>query len=130
MNTILLVDERISKTFLVYKLLRKLNLSDNIHIERGGINALNFVQDFALMNNNQCPELIIINSALIQPDESHFLEYLRRVNFSNKEKVKLIATGCLTESMDYKDIIVLPEPVTEQALLRVLENPQFKTFAA
>ena len=130
MNTVLLVDESISKTFLVYKLLRKLKLSATIHIERGGTNALGFVQDFALTYNNECPDLIIISSELLQSDASHFLLYLRRMNFSNKDKMKILATGSLPKSINYNDITVLPDPVTEQALIAAIENPQLKTFAA
>ena len=130
MNCILLVDEYISNTFLVYKLLRKLNLSSTIHIERGSTNAFDFVQEYAKTNNNSCPELIIINNKIIHLDGYLFLDFMRGKNFANKDKVKVLVTGNLTENPDYKEITIVPDPVTQLSLLKAIENLGLKTFAA
>jgi len=129
-NCILLADENVSNTFLVYKLLRKLNLSDSIHIVRGGTNALSFVQDFARANNNACPELIIINSKIVKSDGSLFLDLICQNTFANKHNVKILVTGKLAEPIEHKDVILLEEPVTKENLLKAIGNLGFKTFAA
>jgi len=131
MNCALLVDEWISGTFLVYKVLRKIKLFNTINIERGSVNSLNFVQNFAKANNNCCPELIVINCKTLGSEGFLFLELLSQQNFSNKEKVKIIAIGSFPETVSIKDVIVIREPVTAEAFLKILDSEnRFKIAAA
>jgi CheY-like chemotaxis protein len=126
-NCVLLIDDDGITNFINHRLLKKINISDNIQFVTNGDKAIQFITQFAFQNNNYCPELILLDLNMSGADGFDFLNAFRDMAFINKGKVKLII---LTTSTHGKDMnIVLQEnlgyinkPLTEQNLSKALSS--------
>ena len=58
---VLLVDDDGTTNFINYRIITKLDIAEKIHTEINGEKALNFLQYYSENNNNNCPELIILD---------------------------------------------------------------------
>ena len=127
LKCVLLVDDDGTTNFINYRIIYKLNIAEKIHTEINGEKALNFLQFYSENNNNNCPELIILDLKMPVLDGFGVLEYLQIKKFANKDKVKIIV---LTTSMYADDLQSLKrfnveyiaKPLTEKKFLNLLED--------
>jgi response regulator of citrate/malate metabolism len=89
-NCILFVDDDGITNFINHRLLKSLNITDNIQSAVNGDKAMQFISQFAFQNNNRCPELILLDLNMPGGDGFDFLNAFREMTFINKDKVNLI----------------------------------------
>ena len=126
-NCVLLIDDDGTANFIHHRLLKKLNITDNIQSAINGDKGIQFITQYAFQNNNSSPELILLDLNMPGADGFDFLNSFATMNFSNKDNVKLII---LTTSTHIKDLDVVKKsnlgyinkPLTEEKLLNILEK--------
>jgi CheY-like chemotaxis protein len=126
LKCVLLVDDDGTTNFINFRIVNRLNIAEKIHTEINGEKALNFLQFYAENNNNNCPELIILDLKMPVLDGFGVLEYLQIKKFANKDQVKIIV---LTTSLHADDLQSLKrfnveyiaKPLTEKKFLNLLE---------
>ena len=126
-NCVLLVDDDGVTNFINHRLVKKLNLSTRIESAINGADALNFLKEFALKNENKGPELIFLDVNMPILNGFEFVSYFEKLELKNKEKIQLIM---LTSSMHPKVVTKIPEdikvtylekPLTEEKLIDLLK---------
>ncbi|HXA02109.1 MAG TPA: response regulator [Cytophagaceae bacterium] len=124
-NCVLLVDDDGITNFINHRLLKKLNITEDIQSAMNGDKAMQFITQFAFQNNNCCPELILLDLNMPGSDGFDFLNAFKNMSFVNKDKVKLIL---LTTSTHTKDLNIVHQeyigyinkPLTEHKLMEAL----------
>jgi CheY-like chemotaxis protein len=124
---VLLVDDDGTTNFINYRIIYKLDIAEAIHTEVNGEKALNFLQYYSENNNNNCPELIILDLKMPVLDGFGVLEYLQIKKFANKDKVKIIVLTTSIYSDDLNslkkfNVEYIVKPLTENKLLNLLES--------
>jgi response regulator of citrate/malate metabolism len=124
-NCVLLVDDDGTTNFINHRLLKRLNVTDNIQSAINGDRAMQFITQFAFQNNNQCPELILLDINMPGADGFDFINVFRTMVFSNRERVRLIILTTSTHSRDLdiihqENIGYINKPLTEQNLQKAL----------
>jgi response regulator of citrate/malate metabolism len=124
-NCVLLIDDDGTTNFIHHRLLKKLNITDNIQSAINGDKGIQFITQYAFQNNNRSPELILLDLNMPGADGFDFINSFASMSFSNKDRVKLII---LTTSTHTKDLDVVKEsnldyinkPLTEGKLMDIL----------
>ena len=65
-----------------------MNVSEKIELAVNGEKGLNFINHYAMTNDNECPELIFLDINMPVFDGDQFLEYFNRKKFKNKIRLK------------------------------------------
>jgi CheY-like chemotaxis protein len=102
-ENVLLIDDDPISNFLTDTLLRKLNVSRNIHICLNGRKGLSFLKEFYL-KNNYLPGLILVDINMPVMDGFEFLQRFEMEDFDQKSKTRLMM---LSNIIREKDIEVL-----------------------
>jgi response regulator of citrate/malate metabolism len=126
-NCVLLIDDDGTTNFIHHRLLKKINITDNIQSAINGDKAIQFITQYAFQNNNASPDLILLDLNMPGADGFDFLNSFAGMNFSNKNDVKLII---LTTSIHSKDLDVVKaakleyinKPLTQEKLMKALET--------
>ncbi len=100
-NTALIIDDDSISGYLTNKVLKKLNLSENIISFPTAEASLQFLKEFQQKSAGNCPELIIVDIFMPGVDGFGFLEEFNTLSLNNREEVKI---GFLTSSTHEKDI--------------------------
>lgn len=121
LNCALLVDDDGTTNFVNYRLIRNMDITENIHTEYNGEKALNFLQFFAEQHENYAPELILLDLKMPVLDGFEFLEYLSLKRFKNKDRIKVVVLTTSTHREDLEklgrfNINYMNKPLTEDKL--------------
>lgn len=125
-NCVLLVDDDGVTNFINHRLVKKLNLSTRIESATNGIDALNFLKEFALKNDNKGPELIFIDINMPILNGFEFVSYFEKLELNNKEKIRLVMltsginSRLATQIPDDMKVNYLEKPLTEEKLIDLL----------
>jgi two-component SAPR family response regulator len=104
-NFILLIDDDEITNFINVKEITKFGIPGNlIQTCSSGCEALRFLIEFAVENENQAPELIIVDISMPGMDGFEFLEQLNEISFSNWEQIRIIFLSNSTADRDIKKI--------------------------
>jgi CheY-like chemotaxis protein len=127
LKCVLLVDDDGTTNFINFRILTKLGIAEKIHTEISGEKALNFLQYYAENNDNNSPELIVLDLKMPVMDGFSVLEYLQIKKFANKDKIKIfVLTTSLYEddlnSLKRFNVEYISKPLTEKKLLNLLET--------
>ena len=128
LNCILLVDDDGSTNFLNYRIIKKLDITETIETAVNGDKAIQFITQFAFHNNNNAPEVILLDLNMPGADGIDFLTAFKKMNLDNKASVKIII---LSTSSHPKDMLVINEeylgyitkPLTAEKLTKALNIP-------
>jgi response regulator of citrate/malate metabolism len=127
-NCVLLVDDDGVTNFINHRLIKKMNITDNIQSAVNGNEPLKYLKDFSLKNENKGPELVLLDINMPVLDGFEFLEQFQTLSFSNKENIKIVI---LTTSTHQKDILKIStnvhigyinKPLTQDKLMEVLQK--------
>jgi response regulator of citrate/malate metabolism len=127
-NCVLLVDDDGVTNFINHRLIKKMNITGCIQSAVNGNEALKYLKDFSLKNDNKGPELVLLDINMPVLDGFEFLEQFQTMSFSNKENIKIVI---LTTSTHQKDILKISsnthigyinKPLTQDKLMEVLEK--------
>lgn len=124
-NCVLLVDDDSTTNIVNYKLIKNLNITEEIHTEFNGEKALNYLQYYAERHENVAPELILLDLQMPVLDGYEFLEYLRIKKFVNKDRIKVIvltnsARKDDLEKLEKFNVNYMPKPLTQEGLIKAL----------
>ncbi len=100
LNSILLVEDDSITNFINERLLRKLNVAENIKIALNGYEAVSIIQK-TVQENKPCPNLIFLDINMPVMDGFEFLNEFRLLDFPNKNDVVIVV---LTTSTNITDI--------------------------
>lgn len=100
LNSILLVEDDSITNFINERLLRKLDVADDIKIALNGYDAISCIQSIVNEGKN-CPNLIFLDINMPVMDGFEFLNEFKKLEFENKEDVIIVV---LTTSTNLSDI--------------------------
>ena len=125
-NCALIIEDDDTSSFLTQRILAKMNVSDKIELAMNGEKGLNFINYYAMIHDNECPELIFLDINMPVFDGDQFLEYFKRKEFKNKDRIKLIVTTSIIGMKHeiilekFPDVNIIKKPVTSEKLKNVL----------
>jgi response regulator of citrate/malate metabolism len=125
-NCVLLIEDDHVTNFLNNRIIKGLRISEKINLAHNGKEALNFVKNFALMNLNTGPELILVDLNMPVSDGFEFIYSFKELQLSNSDKIKIIVLTTSDHEEDIgkiirdKNIGYINKPLTEDKLLSVL----------
>ena len=96
-DSVLLIDDDAVNNYLNSKLIRKMNISDEIHVATNGSEAVKFVEE----RRQDCPNLIFLDLNMPAIDGFEFLEIFQKMEIPNKDKVVIVI---LTTSTNFGDM--------------------------
>lgn len=124
-NSVVLIDDDEINNYIISRLFKRLNLSEQVTIFRNGREGLNFIQ--SLSNQSEFPEVIFLDIKMPIMTGVEFLEALKKLslNFSN---VKIIVISNSIHPDEFSQLKplgvceVLMKPITEEKLLICLNS--------
>jgi len=124
-NCILLVDDDNINNFINERLLKKLNITNNVKIAMNGEEALDFIK-----NNTEDihPELILLDINMPVMDGFEFLQEYNKVDFNGKLKPHIIMLTTSTNPTDVdkvkkSDITgYINKPLTESKIMEIIQT--------
>lgn len=125
-NCILLIDDDQVNNYLNERLIKQLNITNELRVTRNGQEGLEFIKNYCEEHDDECPELIFLDINMPVMDGFEFLEVFANLPLKNKEKISL---NILTSSTNNKDVATLSalgnfhfiqKPLTEEKLFNCL----------
>jgi CheY-like chemotaxis protein len=125
LNCILLVDDDSITNFINERLIRKLNVTNDVKITVNGEEGIRYIKKQCDIGEI-CPELILLDINMPVMNGFEFIREFEKLEIRNKDKVKIII---LTTSKNIKDVEVLKslgnfefinKPLTEEKLFNCL----------
>ncbi|HEX8548177.1 MAG TPA: response regulator [Cytophagaceae bacterium] len=127
LNCVLLVDDDNVTNFLTERLIKKLDLCDNVKISHNGEEALLYLaQHCCAFDAYNFPELILLDNNMPEMNGIEFLEMINQININSDHRIKIVL---LTNNDDeeinkkVKELGVestLTKPLTEEKLKDIL----------
>ncbi|MBX9851826.1 MAG: response regulator [Cytophagaceae bacterium] len=126
-NSILLVDDDQINNFINRRIIKKLNIAEEVNVALNGEEALNYIQTFCDQTGH-CPELILLDINMPVMNGFEFLNEFSHLQMKNKSNVKIIV---LTTSTNPSDLQKLKEfsvkgfvnkPLTEKKILELINQ--------
>ena len=129
LNCILLIDDDGTRNFLNYRVIKQLAIADIVETAINKDKAIQFITSFAFHNNNNAPEVILLNLNMPGTEGVDLFKTLEKMNLANKTKVKII----ILASSSYAEEIAklkqeylgyINKPLTAEKLLTALNAPE------
>jgi CheY-like chemotaxis protein len=126
-NSILLIDDDQINNFINKRIIKKLNIAEEINIALNGEEALSYIQKYC-GSTGHCPELIFLDINMPVMNGFEFLNEFKNLELENKRNVKIIV---LTTSANPGDMQKLKEhsikgfvnkPLTEKKILELINE--------
>jgi len=102
-KSILLVDDDSINNFINEKLIKRLNVTDEVKIVLNGEEALNLLQEI-IDSGQKCPELILLDINMPVMDGFEFLEAYKTLDFPDKKSVVIVMLTTSTNPLDIKKL--------------------------
>jgi CheY-like chemotaxis protein len=117
-NSVLLIEDDPISNFISDTIIRKLDLSEEIHIHADGSGALKFLEECHL-KNKLLPQIILLDINMPVMDGFEFLEKLEALPYFNKNNTLIIVlSNLLTE----RDILILNQLTSLKYLCKPLNK--------
>jgi response regulator of citrate/malate metabolism len=125
LNCILLIDDDSITNFINERLIKRLNVANEVKITMNGEEGINYIEKIS-EKGELCPELILLDINMPVMNGFEFIRAFEHLNIKNKDKVKIII---LTTSKNMKDVETLKslgnfefinKPLTEEKLFNSL----------
>ena len=129
LNCVLLVDDDYVTNFLTERLIKKLDLCDNVKVSHNGEEALLYLaQHCCTFDAHNFPELILLDNNMPEMGGIEFLEMINQININSDQKIKIVLlTNTDSDEINrkVKELGVestLLKPLTEEKLKGVLSH--------
>jgi len=125
LNSLLLIDDDVINNFINSRLIRKIDMSHNLHVSTNGKEAILYLNG-KLGMQEAGPELILLDINMPVMDGFEFVEAFRKLNFSNQEKIVIVMLTTSSNPKDLEKVDALSiggyinKPLTEEKLKNVL----------
>ena len=126
-NCILLIDDDNITNYINQRLLKKLNLTENIVTTNNGDEALKFIDEYCKANNSCCPELIFMDVNMPGMKGFDFLEEFNKLDIANRNNIRIVVVSASSHEADKgktegMDLPYLTKPLTIESIKGVLEK--------
>lgn len=131
LNCVLLVDDDKVSNFISERVIKKLDLCNNVRVSNNGEEALLYLTKYCCsFEENHFPELIILDNHMPEMNGIEFLETIKEINISSNHKMKIVVlTG--TDNPEEKEKIlklgiekIYSKPLTEEKLMEIVQDYQ------
>jgi CheY-like chemotaxis protein len=129
LNKILLVDDDATSNFLTRMLIEDMELANRIYTAQNGAEALELIKGQCIsseqVDDNYCPELILLDINMPIMDGFEFLEELQKLKDLRHKDTKIVILTSSTNAKDleraqsYAVYKYLQKPLTEEKLLTI-----------
>ncbi|MFN6945237.1 MAG: response regulator [Cytophagaceae bacterium] len=126
-NCTLLVDDDEVCNYITKTLLQKTIITNGIQTVSNGLEALKFIVNYD-PDFNTCPELIFVDINMPVMDGIEFLDSFTKLEFLNKNKVKIVMLASTYNEDDIEKCkalgikFFLHKPLTEEKLNQLVED--------
>jgi CheY-like chemotaxis protein len=127
-NCTLLVDDDQITNFINRRLINKLDLAEKVATVTNGEEALEYVKDYCMLNNECCPDLILLDINMPVMNGLEFLKEYNNLEFENKRKVLVVMLSTSNNPKDLEKVQgfnvddFISKPLTEEKLLTVIDK--------
>lgn len=129
LNCVLLVDDDKVTNFLTERLIKKLDLCDNIKISHNGEEALLYLaQHCCSFDTHNFPELILLDNNMPEMNGIEFLETINEININSDHRIKIVLLTTTENEEVNKKVKQLgvdntfTKPLTEEKLKEILSH--------
>lgn len=124
LNCVLLVDDDNVTNFLTERLIKKLDLCDNVQVSHNGEEALLYLaQHCCTFDAHNFPELILLDNNMPEMNGIEFLEMINEINLNSDNRIKIVLlTNSENEELNKK----VKELGVENTLLKPLTEEKLK----
>lgn len=125
LKRILLVDDDNINNFINQRLIKKLNIAEEVSVAVNGEEAIKTIMN---ANNEHWPELILLDINMPVMNGFEFLEEYKKLDIPNKDNVVIVMLTTSTNQNDMarsKDIPIrgfLNKPLTEDKLEKIMKD--------
>ncbi len=125
LKRILLVDDDNINNFINQRLIKKLNIAEEVNVAVNGEEAIKVIKNTC---DNECPDLILLDINMPVMDGFEFLEEYKKLPIPNKDKVVIVMLTTSTNQNDMgrsKNIPIrgfLNKPLTEDKLTKIMKD--------
>jgi response regulator of citrate/malate metabolism len=125
-NCVLLIEDDQVTNYINNRIFKGLRISESINLSCNGKEALNFIKNYALINENCGPELILVDLNMPVTNGFEFIHAFKELNLSNMSQIKIIVLTTSSHEEDIgkiikdKNIGYINKPLTEDKLMGVL----------
>jgi CheY-like chemotaxis protein len=125
-NCVLLIEDDQVTNFINNRIIKGLKISESICLSHNGREAINFVKNFALINQNCGPELILVDLNMPVSDGFEFIHSLKELKLNNSDHIKIIVLTTSIREEDIGQVIrdrnvgYINKPLTEEKLMGVI----------
>ena len=127
MECVLLVDDCEVDNLINYHIISRAEITENIHVARGSMNAFNFLRrNYSI--NRSLPELILVDVNMPVMGGFEFRATLRKLFFTDNFNTSIVfltnidpSEISLNDIGEFGETKVIQKPLTKEKLKRILE---------
>ncbi len=124
LNTVLIVDDDFINNFLTARVLKKLNIADNIKIMMNGHEGMVYLRENCQYDNARYPELIFLDINMPVMDGFDFIRAFECLPMANKSEIIILTTsgnaGDIQKISELGEYKLVNKPLTREKLLDCL----------
>lgn len=130
LNKILLVDDDSTSNFLTHMILEDLQVTDTIIVKKNGQEALDYLNEDCLQNNEICPELIFLDINMPIMDGFELLDEMQRLkklNINGSDTTVVLLTTSnnpkdIEKAKTYNITYYIEKPLTEDSIRQLFSK--------
>ncbi len=124
LNTVLIVDDDFINNFLTERIIKKMDIANNIKVLMNGHEGMTYLKETCLYDTKQCPELIFLDINMPVMDGFDFIEAFEHLPLAHKSKIVILTTSRHNSDIEkisaLGDFEMVNKPLTQEKLLDCL----------
>ena len=124
LNTVLIVDDDFINNFLTERIIKKMDIANNIKILMNGHEGMTYLKEACLYDTTLCPELIFLDINMPVMDGFDFIEAFEHLPLAHKSKIVILTTSRHNRDIEkisaLGDFELVNKPLTQEKLLDCL----------
>jgi CheY-like chemotaxis protein len=126
----LLIDDDLINNFINERLIKNTGISREVKSVSNGKLALKYIEEYRLLHQDCCPELIFLDINMPVMDGFEFLDAFRKLIFANHSRVKIVVLSTSSHQRDLNNAMAhgielfINKPLTREKI----ENFYYEHF--